>query len=207
MKVKADNTAGMGKALAAGGVLGPAGFVAAWSVLGATTSRPYSPVHDAISRLAEADAPTQAGMTLGFAAFGIGVPLFGLALRQELPRSRAWMTAVATGLATLGVGATPLETSKSVDLLHGAFAGIGYATLAATPWLAAPALSPRARRASRVAAVASGATLAATVAGPCHGLLQRVGLTIGDAWIAAMAVTILRTSGGVGRRRTRSSPP
>jgi hypothetical protein len=180
------------KALAAGGVLGPVGFIAAWSVLGATTSAPYSPVQDAISRLAAADAPTQTGMTLGFAAFGIGVPLFGLALRTELPGRRAWMAAVATGLATLGVGAAPLDTSKTVDLLHGAFAGVGYATLAATPWLAAPALSPRPARMSRMAAVASGTALAATVLGPSHGLLQRLGLTIGDAWIVAMAVKIMR---------------
>jgi hypothetical protein len=174
-------------ALAAGGVLGPAGFVTAWSVLGATTPAVYSPVHDAISRLAAAQAPTRPGMTLGFAAFGIGVPLFGLALREELPESRAWMTAVAVGLA-------PLEKSKQVDLLHGAFATVGYATLAATPWLAAPALRPGPARVSRAMAVASAAALAATALGPSHGLLQRVGLTIGDGWIVAMAVKMMRGS-------------
>lgn len=177
----------MRKALAAGGVLGPLGFIAAWSVLGATTSEPYSPVQDAISRLAAVDAPTQPGMTAGFVAFGIGVPMFGLALRQE--GNRAWTTAVATGLATLGIAATPLDTSKTVDLLHGAFATVGYATLAATPWLGAPALAPRL---SRVAAIASATALAATVLGPSHGLWQRIGLTIGDAWIIAMAVVVSR---------------
>jgi Protein of unknown function (DUF998) len=192
----------MRKALAAGGVLGPIGFIAAWSVLGATTSRPYSPVQDAISRLAEVDAPTQAGMTAGFVAFGIGVPMFGLALRHE--GSRAWATAVATGLATLGVGATPLETSKTIDLLHGAFATVGYATLAATPWLGADHMAPRA---SKAAAIASGTALAATVLGPAHGLLQRVGLTIGDAWIVAMAVKLMRTNGAGGWRRTPPSRP
>jgi hypothetical protein len=156
--------------LAAGGVLGPAGFIAAWSILGATTPAPYSPVHDAISRLAAVDAPTRAGMSFGFGVFGVGVPLFGMALRKELPESRAWVTAVATGLATLGVGAAPLDASPRVDLLHGAFATVGYATLAATPWLAAQALRPRGARASRVAAVASAAALAATALGPAHGL-------------------------------------
>lgn len=192
----------MRKALAAGGVLGPLGFITAWSVLGATTDRPYSPVQDAISRLAEADAPTQAGMTAGFVAFGIGVPLFGLALRGQ--GNRAWTTAVATGLATLGVAATPLETSKTVDLLHGAFATVGYATLAATPWLGAPALAPRL---SKAAAVVSAGALAATVAGPAHGLFQRIGLTVGDAWIVAMAVRLLRTNGAGGSRRTPPSRP
>lgn len=173
----------MRKLFPAGGVLGPAGFIAAWSILGATTSADYDPLQDAISRLAEVDAPTQAGMTAGFVAFGIGVPLFGLALKRQ--GSPAWPAAVATGLATLGVAATPLETSKAVDLLHGAFATIGYATLAATPWLGGG-------RGSKVLAVLSGTALAATVLGPYHGLLQRVGLTIGDAWIAAQAVRLMR---------------
>lgn len=179
------------RVLAAGGVIGPVGFVAAWSLLGALTSRPYSPIHDAISRLAEVGAPTRVGMTSGFVAFGLGVPLFALALREELP-GPAWTTAMATGLATLGVGATPLGTSETVDLLHGALASVGYATLAVTPWLAAPQLGAREARLSRAAAVVSGAALSATVVGPAHGLLQRVGLTVGDAWIVAMAVRMLR---------------
>lgn len=177
--------------LAAGGVVGPASFVTAWSVLGATTSRPYSPVHDAISRLAEVGAPTRLGMTLGFAAFGVGLPVFGLALRDELP-GPAWTTAVATGLATLGVAATPLGHSGAVDLAHGAFATAGYVTLAATPWLAAPHLSRRADRVARTAALVSAAALAATVVAPGHGLFQRLGLTVGDAWVVGMAVRMLR---------------
>lgn len=177
--------------LAAGGVVGPASFVTAWSVLGATTSRPYSPVHDAISRLAEAGAPTRLGMTLGFAAFGVGLPLFGLALRDEQP-GPAWTTAVATGLATLGVAATPLGRSDTVDLVHGAFATVGYVTLAATPWLAAPHLPRRHAAVARTAAVVSAAALAATVFAPGHGLWQRVGLTAGDIWVVGMAVRMLR---------------
>ena len=177
--------------LAAGGVVGPASFVTAWSVLGATTSRPYSPVHDAISRLAEVGAPTRPGMTLGFVAFGVGVPLFGLALRDELP-GPAWTTAVATGLATLGVAATPLGDSETVDVVHGAFATAGYVTLAATPWLAAPHLPRRAGRVARTAALVSAAALAATVVAPAHGLFQRIGLTTVDAWVVGMAVRMLR---------------
>jgi len=34
--------------------------------------------------------------------------------------------------------------------------------------------------------------LLATVAGPAHGLFQRLGLTIGDAWIVATAVALTR---------------
>jgi hypothetical protein len=179
------------RALAVGGFAGPVAFVASWSLLGATTAAPYRPVDDAISRLAQVDAPSRAGMTIGFVAFGIGVALFGLALRDELP-GHAWKSAVATGLATLAVGATPLGTSKQVDLVHGASATIGYATLALTPWLAAPYLGRRGAWVSRVAAVGCGAALAATIVASRAGLMQRLGLTIGDAWIVAMALRTLR---------------
>jgi hypothetical protein len=81
-------------------------------------------VHDAISRLAAVHAPTQALMTGGFVAFGVGVPLYGLALRRTID-GPAWIAAVATGLATLGVAATPLDTSSGVDRLHGVFASVG----------------------------------------------------------------------------------
>ena len=41
------------------GIAGPATFIAAWSVLGATRSG-YSPVHDPISRLAAVEAASVA---------------------------------------------------------------------------------------------------------------------------------------------------
>ena len=44
-----------------------------------------------------------------------------------------------------------------------------------------------------MAAGAAGLCLLATVAGPAHGLFQRLGLTIGDAWIVATAVVLLRS--------------
>jgi len=52
----------------------------------------------------------------------------------------AWLTAAATGVATLAVSATPLDRSSAVDTWHGLFAGLGYVTLAATPLLAVRAL-------------------------------------------------------------------
>jgi hypothetical protein len=181
------------RALAFGGVAGPVAFVASWSLLGATAAASYSPVEDAISRLAQVDAPSRAGMTIGFKTFGIGVSLFGLALRDELP-GPAWKAAVATGVATLAVGATPLETSKQVDLLHAAAATLGYTTLALAAWLAAPYLGRRGARLSRMAAVGCGAALAATVVASPAGLMQRLGLTIGDAWIVATSLGMLRRS-------------
>jgi hypothetical protein len=41
----------------------------------------------------------------------------------------------------------------------------------------------------------------ASVAGPdhVHGLLQRIGLTIGDAWIIASAITMMRENSSTAR--------
>ena len=184
------------KLLAAGGIVGPAGFIAAWSILGATADR-YDPAQDAISRLAAIGAPTRPGMTAGFVVFGVGVPLYALALRKELD-GHAWKAAVATGIATLGVAAFPLDVSETVDLAHGVSATIGYATLAATPWLAAGPLEASGERTyatiSRVVAIASAAALVATAVAPSHGLFQRLGLTIGDAWIVANTIRLTRRS-------------
>lgn len=179
---------------AIGGVAGPAGFVAAWAVGGAI-AKDYSPLDDAISRLAAVDAPTRALMTSGFVAFGVGVPLYALALRDRLP-GPAWASAVATGLATLGVAAFPLDRSATVDLVHGGFASVGYATLAGVPLLAARPLRAEGRTRAAAASLAvgavAGACLLATLAGTRHGLLQRAGLTAGDAWIVSSAMWLLR---------------
>lgn len=183
------------RTLAVGGIVGPVGMVGAWAVLGAVKDG-YSPVEDAISRLAAVHAGTRLPMTAGFLAFGVGVPLYAAVLHDELP-GRAWVTALATSIATLGVAATPLDVSPTVDLLHGGLATAGYVTLAATPWLAAPALTARGHRraalASRVVAGLSGASLVATTVGPAHGLFQRLGLAVVDAWIVATAVWLLRS--------------
>ena len=192
--------------LAAFGVAGPSAFVAAWAV-GGLAATDYSAVDDAISRLAAVGAPTQTLMTAGFVTFGVAVPLYGLALRDAVP-GPAWMSAVATGLATLGVAATPLDTSSRLDLLHGAFASTGYATLAAVPLLSAGPLrragAGRAATASLVAGVVSGVCLVATLAGPRHGLFQRLGLTAGDVWLACSAVWLLRRRSGGSRAQSGS---
>ncbi len=184
-----------------GGVVGPVAFVAAWVVAGAATEG-YSPVEDAISRLAAQGAATRAVMTAGFVAFGIGVPLYAVALRRTLPGG-AWVAAMASGLATLGVALFPLDRSHAGDRIHAVFAGAGYAALAVTPLLAARPLWRRGQRGAAVASMVIGAVsglcLAATVVGPAHGLFQRLGLTLVDAWLVATAVTVAR----VGRRDER----
>lgn len=186
-----------------GGVAGPAAFVTAWAVLGRRLPG-YSPVDDAISRLAATGAPDRAWMTAGLVAFGTGLPLYATALRRALP-GPAWTCATATGLATLGVAAFPLG-SPTRDTVHGVFAGIGYATLAATPLVASAPLARSGRRlwagSAVVAGVASGLSLLATLAGPASGLFQRVGLTVADAWVVASALDLAR--GGGCRRGSQS---
>lgn len=181
--------------LAWGGVVGPATFVTAWVVGGARLSG-YSPAEDPISRLAARGAPTRLLMTTGFVVFGVAVPLFAFALRRWVC-GRSWMTAVGTGLATLGVAATPLNAG--LDTLHALFAGVGYITLAATPLVAAGPLARSGRRGwcrfSIGAGLASAGGLAATAVGPASGLCQRIGLTIGHAWLATAALDMLRSNG------------
>ena len=103
---------------------------------------------------------------------------------------------MSTGIATLGVAAFPLDVSSTIDTVHGALATIGYATLAATPLLAARPLAESGHREaaalSLAAGVIAGLSLAATVLGPAHGLFQRIGLTTGDIWLAASAVAMFR---------------
>jgi hypothetical membrane protein len=193
------------RARAWGGVIGPAAFVTAWAVNSAAT-KGYSPVDDAISRLAAVGTTTRPFMTAGFVCFGLSVPLYGSALRRHI-RGPAWLAAMSTGIATLGVAAFPLDVSSTIDTVHGVMATIGYVTLAATPLLAARPLAEDGHREaaalSLAAAAVAGLSLAATVIGPAHGLFQRIGLTTGDIWLAASALAMLRA----GPVSSSTSPP
>jgi len=182
--------------LALGGVVGPVVFVASWAISGATTSG-YSNVDGAISDLAAVGAPTHVAMTVSFVVFGIGVVAFGFALREALD-GPAWIAAVVTGMCTIGVAATPLH-GWSGDTVHGAFAVAGYAAIVAIPLLAAAPLAAAGHRvwarASVVLAVVAAACLVATSNGAAHGLWQRLGLTIADAWIVASAAYLVTRPG------------
>ena len=187
--------------MAVGGVVGPVAFVTAWSALGASTPG-YSPVDDAISRLAASGASSRIGMSAGFGVFGVGMTLYAGALRSALP-GPAWVLAVATGVATLGVAALPLQTSMG-DAPHHVAAAIGYATLAALPPVAGRSLARQGRqgpaRWSTVTGAVSAACLLASTLGPAHGLFQRAGLTVVDAWVVASAVGMLARPGGTDPR-------
>lgn len=190
--------------LALGGVIGPVAFVGSWALAGARTVG-YSPVDAAISDLAAVHASTRSLMTTGFVVDGLGLIGFGLALREAL-EGRAWMTAVATGVCTIGVAATPLG-GWSGDNIHAAFAGLGYASIAALPLLTATPLARSGRirwtRVSVLAGTISAASLVASTFGPAHGLWQRLGLTVGDAWIVAIASSLIADRGlPTSRKRT-----
>jgi hypothetical membrane protein len=176
--------------LALGGIVGPAAFIATWAVAGASTHG-YSPVHDAISELAAIGAPTRAAMSTAFVVDGVGLIAFGIALREAIDGS-AWIACIATGASTLAVAAVPLHDSR--DHVHVVFAGVGYASLVAVPLLAARATAVRGRRgwapvSVMLSAVAAASLIVSAFAGP-EGLWQRIGLTIGDAWIIAAATRV-----------------
>ncbi|MEY2404512.1 MAG: hypothetical protein QOD38_2063 [Acidimicrobiaceae bacterium] len=134
-------------------------------------------------------------MTAGFVCFGVGVSVFALVLRDALP-GRAWVAALVSALATLGVAAFPLHVSVTIDRLHGTFAAVGYVSLALVPLLAARTLSRRGRRSaavsSTVVATLSAVCLAATPIAAANGLFQRLGLSVVDAWLVVAAFTLQR---------------
>jgi len=173
-------------------VIGPVVFVAAWAIAGATTSG-YSNVDGAISDLAAVGAPTQVAVTASFVVFGIGMIAFGLALRDVLA-GHAWIAAIVTGACTIGVAATPLH-GWSGDEVHGTFAVLGYTAVVGVPLLAAAPLAavdrPVWARVSVVVAVISAVCLVATASGSAHGLWQRLGLTVADAWIVVTAAYLV----------------
>jgi hypothetical membrane protein len=184
----------LGRALAWGGVIGPVAFVADWSILGHL--RPgYSAVHDAISQLAALGSPTRTAMTAGFIVDGLGLAAYGLALR-DADAGPAWKLATVTGLGTLGVAAFPLGTPTS-GKIHAAFAVVTYASLVGVPVASAITRARRSGKAISKPAVATAVASAAALAiSMCnvrgHGLAQRTGLTIGDAWVVVSALGLLR---------------
>ncbi len=197
----APGGSGAVRVAAVAGIVGPAAFVAAWSIGAAVTAVDYSMIDDPISRLAAVGADTRVLMTGGFVAFGLALPVYAWSLRQ-LGLGAAWITAAGTGLATLAVAAAPLDHSARVDTLHGVFATIGYVTLAATPVLASRSLRRRGHHALATGGLAAAAVaavaLALTATNLPTGLFQRLGLTVGDLWIAACAAAI--ATGRIGPR-------
>ena len=185
---------------AACGIAGPVVFVGGWALLGLRTEG-YDPVSDAISQLAREGAPTRAAMTGCFVAFGVLIPVWAATLARALDAPALRPVVTVAGLSTLAVAALPLtrEPGGTQDLLHAVVAGVGYVAMAATGLVAAPALRRRGARAAAVASVAVGTVSAVALVGSlvvdgADGGLQRVGLTVVDAWHVVAATWVLRNA-------------
>jgi hypothetical membrane protein len=181
------------RAAVLGGVVGPAAFIAAWGLLGATRAG-YEPTSRYISDLAAIGAPTRPWMTAGLVVYGLGLPLYGLAARVYGRRGIGSL-AIVTGLSTLGVAAFPLGSGSSQG--HVIAAAIGYATLAAIPVVGAVRLARCGRFGwavlSAAVGLASAAALVVTTKGAHAGLWQRTGLTLSDVWVAGHAIALFRS--------------
>ena len=178
---------------AACGIAGPGAFVVGWLVNGLRAPG-YDPEHDAISDLAREGAPTRAAMTAAFVVFGVLVAVWARVLGRELGRRSVQAVVTAAAVATLAVAALPLtrEGGQPQDVAHAVAAAVGYLAMALTPLVAAPALRGGARTLSVLAGALSATALAATLLVDGPGALQRLGLTVVDAWHVVVAVLVLR---------------
>ncbi|MGN6695820.1 MAG: DUF998 domain-containing protein [Aquihabitans sp.] len=186
---------------ALGLVAGPAVFIGGW-VVGGRRMPGYSPVHDAISRIAAVGAPERSLMTTAFVAYGASVIVGATALRTS-PLHRVWPLAVVNGAATIAVAALPLEHSSAMDTWHGVAAGTGYVSIAALQLASAGPLREtghdRAAALAVAGGVVTGAALVATTVSDANGFWQRLGLTVGDVWLVATGVAMFRASRSIRR--------
>lgn len=174
----------------AGAIWGPGLFISAWVIAGFITVG-YSPLESHISDLAGVEARTRLLMTLGFAAFGVGVGISAWPLRRLIGTPAA----IALGfsaLFTLGVMLTPVDSSSNSDFLHGGFALLIYLTLAAAGPLAALTFRRRGLLSLSVVSLTVGLAtvicLWASLGDSASGLFQRLGLTTTDIWLMAIGV-------------------
>lgn len=181
--------------LAAGGLAGPAAFIGAW-VTGTILLESYSPLPDAISRLAAVGADTRWLMTAGFVGFTAASIPAAVAIRRAIPGS-AWTGVLGTGLVTSVVAALPLDRSEAVDGAHGLAAAIGYALFiygaaASFKPLRAAGRQELALLSAIVAGVSTTTLLATPFVPEFSGLLQRIGLTSLDVWLVTISILILQ---------------
>jgi hypothetical protein len=165
------------------GIIGPVVFVAGWMILGAKLLG-YSPRSEPISELARRGVSTHTAMTLIFVFFSLSSLAFSFSLR---PLSRnAARAMVFHGIGGMGAAVFPLGMFKS-DLPHEFFAGVVYISIGLFPLF-----STFAKNLAISTSVIIGVSLCISVFGPetTLGLFQRIGLTLGDAWMAYAAVRV-----------------
>lgn len=180
------------------GAAAPSVFIAGWVLGSALAPDSYSPIDDAISRLAASGAATWPILTGALVAYAALFGLWATSLRTEDPALAG--VAAANTAATLAIAATPLDHSAGLDAAHGLAAFAGYVTLAALPLVAtrsartcATRVSRTARRMAWVVTLAGvGALAASTVFPEANGWWQRAGLTVLDCWVIWWAVRSIR---------------
>lgn len=195
------------------GLLGPVAFTAAW-VLAQRRQDEYQVRHEHISGLAARDATDPHLMTAGFVALGGCTVAFASALERRLgPRAGAGPALIGVaGLATIVAGmfrrdrrsnfpapGEPERQSRENDVhdtaavLAGMAGTLGLVALA--PALARdPALRDLAKPALGAAGASAGlsAWFLRDVVRPGNGLLQRANTTIPLAFMARLALRMLR---------------
>ena len=204
-----------GRLRAACGVIGPAAFTVAWLVAQRRQDE-YQMRHEHISGLAARDATDPHVMTVGFVALGACTVAFASALERRLgPRSGAGPALIGVaGLATIAAGAFRRDRRSNfpapgepvgqswVNDVHDSAAALGGAAgtlglIALAPALARdPALRDLARPATGAAGASAGISVwfLRDVVRPGNGLLQRANVTIPLAFMARLALRMLRTS-------------
>lgn len=179
--------------LVAGAIWGPGLFIIAWMFDGLLVVG-YSPLEDTISELAAVDAPTRVLMTLGLAAYGVGVGTSAWPLRRLIGKPSAFTLGLNAALM-LGVLLTPSGRSPATDFLHAIFAVLAYLSLA----VAGPLASLEFRRrgliylpmVSLAAGLVTMVCLWASLGDTTPGLFQRLGLSTTHVWLIAIGLAVV----------------
>lgn len=188
------------RGLAVAGILGVAGYVGTWFVLGIVRSG-YVPTQQAISELFDLGAPMSHRIALSVALAVTGALLvpFGLMLDRQLPgRGRGGPLLLAfSGAMTAAVVPFPCTSgcpgmgTTFTDTMHVVTAGSGYVALVTAPIAVGLRLRGEDRVASRVSVTMGTIALVGFIARNAGfenfgGLQQRVFNTTADLWIAVV---------------------
>jgi hypothetical protein len=195
------------------GLLGPLAFTAAW-VRAQRRQDEYQVRHEHLSGLAARDAIDPEVMTAGFLALGVCTVAFASALDRRLRPRPGWGPALigAAGLATIAAGIFRRDRRSNVPLpgmlpgqswendIHDA-AGVAVAAMGTAGLFAlAPRLAedPSLRALTRPAVGAAVASLGLSawflrdVVRPWNGIVQRTSVTVPLAFMARLALRMLR---------------
>ena len=209
---------------AAGGLVGPAVFTAAWLINGLRQPR-YPVADEHISGLAALDAEHPVSMIAGFVTLGTCTVVFAAELWRRLDDGRrrpglgpvllgiGGVAAVAAGFLRRDAfllnppGRAPGYEQSWPNDGHDLAAGVIYVTSVLTPLLLArrfrddPTWAPLvpASLACSGASVALMAVFATDVDRPFNGIVQRVMVTVPLAFMAALAVRALRSQPAAAR--------